>query len=220
MKKLTLFFVCMFFGLMGAFAQVSETETTMSQGKNNAFTINLEATNKKNIEKAWMKYIKKYDGKTKKNRKTNEIFTDNAELKDLSSNTVDIYATVVQKGEDCVLTVWYDMGGAFLNSQMHNEKVPVVDKMLNEFGLSVSTKMVEEDLKNQEKMLKKLAKEQKNLEKEKKNLESEIAKCEKKIKETKAGIQKNLEMQKEKQVEIEKQKAVVKEVSTQLKKLK
>lgn len=220
MKQLTLFLACMFLGLVASFAQVKEVAATMSKGKNNAFTIELQDTNKKDIEKAWMKYLKKYDGKTKKNRKANEIFTDNAEMEELSSNTVDIYSTVVQNGKNCMLSVWFDLGGAYLNSNMHSDKVTIVDKMLNEFGLSVSSKMIEEDLKNQEKTLRKLEKEQKNLVKEKKTLEDDIAKFEKKIKEAKESIQKNLEMQKEAQVAIEKQKTVVKEVKTQLKKLK
>ncbi|MGK0388531.1 MAG: hypothetical protein ACI94Y_001261 [Maribacter sp.] len=72
---------------------------------------------------------------------------DDSRLESLSSNTVDIYSTVRQSGENTILAGWYDLGGAYLNSEMHGYKIAAVEKMLNDFALSVSVASVEEDLK-------------------------------------------------------------------------
>lgn len=220
MKKVTLLLTFMTFSIVAMFAQVREGSASMSKGSENAFSLELRSTNQKDVEKAWEKYIKGYKGKVKKDKKSGELFSDDSQIKDLSSNTVDVYATIVPSGDNTILTVWYDMGGAFLNSEMHGDKVPLAEKMLNDFALSVSTAQVEEQLKEEEKILKDLEKDQKGLEKDKSSLEDDIKKFEQKIVEAKEAIVSNLENQKNKQVEIETQKKVVSGIQATLKKLK
>lgn len=220
MKKVTLFLAFMIFSIAATFAQVEEGAASMSKGSENAFSLELRSTNQKDVEKAWEKYIKGFKGKVKKDKKSGEIFSDDSRINDMSTNTVDIYATVAPSGENTTLTVWFDLGGAFLNSSMHSDKVSIAKKMLNDFSMSVSTAQVEEQLKEQEKVLKGMEKDQKGLEKDKSNLENDIKKFEQKIAEAKEAITKNLEEQKNKKVEIESQKKVVSEIKTTLKKMK
>lgn len=220
MKQITLFLVLVIFSISASFAQIKEAPAAMSKGTNNAFSLELRTTIQKEVEKSWEKYIKGYKGKVKKDKKSGQIFADDCTLESMSSNTVDVYSTVRQSGENTILTVWYDLGGAYLNSEMHGDKIAAVEKMLNDFALSVSVASVEEDLKEQQKVLKGLEKEQNGLVKDKSNLESDIAKYEQKILEAKEAIKKNLEAQKNKQAEIEAQKKVVTDIETTLKKLK
>lgn len=220
MKKVTLLLTFMIFSIATMFAQVQEGSASMSKGSENAFSLELRSTNQKDVEKAWEKYIKGYKGKVKKDKKSGEFFADDSKIEDMSSNTVDVYSKVTPSGENTTLTVWFDLGGAYLNSSAHGDKVGIAEKMLNDFALSVSVAQVEEQLKEQEKVLKGLEKDQKGLEKDKSNLESDIKKYEQKIVEAKEAIVKNLEAQKNKQVEIETQKKVVSGIQSTLKKLK
>ncbi len=219
MKKASLLFMFLMFSIATMFAQIKEGSASMSKGSENAFSIELRQTEAKEVSKAWEKYVKKFKGKVKRDKKSGEIFADDCEIEAMSSNTVDIYSSLRQSGENTTLTVWYDLGGAFLSSSMHGDKIPVVEKMLQEFAISVDRASVEEDLKEQEKILKGLEKDLKGLEKDKEKSEDEIVKCEKKIVEEKEAIKVNLEDQKVKVGEIEAQKKVVEQIRDALKKL-
>ncbi len=219
MKKIQILTLLLCFSL-ASFAQITETTRSMSLGNNNSCSILLKKTDKKEVEKAWGKYIKDFKGKTKFNKKKDETFTDNAEIKEMSSNTVDVYATFVDQGDDTEMFVWFDLGGAFLSSSTHPERYPFAEKIINDFAMTVSTAMIEDELKENEKMLKKMEGDLKDAEKDQKNHEDDISKYEKKIEEAKAGIEKSIEDQKNHAVEIEKQKAKVEEIKKKLKDLK
>ncbi len=221
MKKFTILALFMAFGIASVFAQVKEGSASMSKGSNNAFAIELRQTEAKEVTEAWTKYIKEYKGKTKFDKKSKEVFSDNAEIRDMSSNTVDVYGSVQQRGENTVLTVWFDLGGAFLSSSMHGgEKAAVAEKLLNKFAGTVSTAALEDEIKAQEKVVKNLEGDLKGLQKDKEGHEKEIEKCEQKIKEAKESIVTNLEDQKNKQVEIETEKKVLDSLLEKLKKIK
>ena len=205
---------------ISSFAQVSETSRSMSQGKNNALTILLKNSNKKEIEKRLEKFLKKnYDGKTKRNKKSGEIFSDNSKIEKMSSNAVDIYAVVDEQGEDTELTVWFDLGGAFLSSAMHTDRFPAGEKILTDFALTVEKANVEDNLKSQKKKQGKLEGDLKDLEKDEKKLHKSIKEWEEKIAKAKKEIEEKELAQKNKSKEIETQKQVVKEVETKLKNL-
>ncbi len=221
MKKVTLVLLMMAFGVMAVFAQeVKEGSAAMKSGNNNAFAIELKQTAKKDVEKSWTKFIKNYKGKAKFDKKSDFVFADDSEIKDMSSNTVDVYANVKQTGANTILTVWFDLGGAFLNSEMHGDKVPVAKEMLLNFAGTVSTAALEEEIKEEEKKLKDLQGDQKKLVKDKEGYEKEIEKCEQKIVEAKNSIAQNLEDQKSKETEIQSQMKVVNELLERLKKIK
>jgi len=170
MKKILTIMVLFAFAI-STYAQVSETSRSMSQGKNNALTISLKKTDKKEIEKKLEKFLKKnYDGKTKRNKKSGEIFSDNSKIEKMSSNAVDIYAVVDDAGDDTQLTVWFDLGGAYLSSAMHTDRFPAGEKLLNDFALTVSKANIEDELKSQKKSLGKLEGNLKDLEKDEKKI--------------------------------------------------
>ncbi len=225
MKSILICFFSLLLFSQAAFSQfsiaVEEGEMNMSQGTNNALYMNLTKVNQKDLEKAWTKYMKDFKGgKTKRNKKTKEIFSDNMALKKLSSNTIDVYAKSTSKGDDAIqLAVWFDMGGAYLNSKMHAEAYAEAEKMLQDFALSVSKAMVEEILDNEKKKLSKLQGDLKDLGKQKKGYEDDIAKCEKKIEEAKQKIEQNGKDQGAKESEIKAQEEVVKKVKDKLDKM-
>ncbi len=205
-----------FFMLTG-FSQVTEGTKNMSLGSNNSLTISLKGTQSKAVDAAWTKYLKDYKGKTKMNKKSGELFSDNATVEGMSANTVDIYSKTVQNGENVELTVWFDLGGAYVTSASHPEAYTVGDKILTEFSQTVSTAAIEEEIKMEEDAMGKMENDLKSLIKEKSNLTDEIAKCEAKIAEAKAKIETNEAAQAEQQKLMDAQKEKVKMVKSKLK---
>ena len=53
----------------------------------------------------------------------------------MSRNTVDVYALIEGRGPDAELVVWFDLGGAFLSSEMHPTRFPYADKILSDMVL-------------------------------------------------------------------------------------
>ncbi len=219
MKKI-ICFLPLFCAALFISAQVQNQSMVMSKGNNPSVKILLENTDTKTVEDAWSKYIKKYKGKTKEMKKTKEFFTDDAEIKDMSSNTVDVYAKVMKKENDSELVVWFDLGGAFLSSQNHPDRYPVAVGMLEKFQLSVSRTAMEDAIKVQEGLLKKMNNDLDGLKKEESNQESDIAKYEKKIEEAKQKIVEAQAAQKTKSSEIEDQQRMIKDMKGKLNALK
>lgn len=213
MKKQILFFLS-FFLTTAIFAQVDivEEAKTMSAGINNGFTLILPSDNTKTNLELWKKLMKKYKGKTKYNKKTGEVFTDNANISGMSENEVDVYAEI--KGNQ--ITVWYNLGGAYLSSLDHNEKYPTAELIFEDYHRDVSRLMAENDLKMKEKTEKDLGKELKKLEKENKKYLESIEKAKKMIAEAEKGIEENLANQETKKTEIESQTSLVEDAKNHL----
>ncbi|MFZ1497130.1 MAG: hypothetical protein WAS72_08740 [Saprospiraceae bacterium] len=201
-------------------AQPKEGSYSMSMGTNNGINISIKNTNSKQTEKEWDKFIDKYDGKTKRNKKVDEIFTDNATIRALSNNTVDVYAKSVDRGSDVEFTVWFDLGGAYLSSAAHPQVYPAAEKMVTDFAKEVAISSTEDELKKQEKILVNYRDDLESLQKKKTNFEDDIKKYEEKITETKNKIQDNIAAQKSKETEIEKQLQEVENVKQKLNTIK
>lgn len=183
---LALFITCAF--STTSQAQVMEGKRLMSLGQYNALSVDLPHTKKGEVEKAWTKYMKEFGHKTKRNV-SQEVFVDNATIAAMSRNTVDIFATINEKGEDTELVVWFDLGGAFLSSEMHTDRYPVAEKMLWDFCMRVSKTAVEEELNTQEVQLQKLSDKLLRLRQEKQSLEKDIMEYAEKIAEARRQIE-------------------------------
>jgi soluble cytochrome b562 len=204
--------------------QLREETKAFSLGSYNALVMPLKGTKKKEVEKEWQSFIKDYKGKTK-TTKAGEIFTDDAIIKKISPNTVDIYAKVVETTEGTELSVWFNVGLVYLSSKDFPEQYPGADAILKEFAGTVSATMIAEELKAQEKALKELEEELKKLEKEKTGRDKDISDYRETIKKQEDNIRKaeddiktNLKNQEDKTKQINDQKKLVEEVAERLKK--
>lgn len=220
MKKLIFTLIIALLGSVVSFAQVEETSKPMTTGVENSLNIRLLNANEKDVEKLWKAHIKDYKGKTKKERKSGEIFTDNALVPEISSNTIDIYAKISGVGEEVLFSVWFDLGGQFLSSESHPEKYGQAEKMLLLFALKVSGKVISDELTIEEGTLKKQEKELTKLEKENASLHKEIELYKQKILAAEAAIEINVANQENTKTSIEKQKVVVEKVKTKLEAVK
>lgn len=223
MLTLTLLLACIASGLAQIKVEIKEETKAMSKGSFNALTMDLPGTKAKDVEKTWKKYTKKTRGKTKYDRKMNEYITDDATLKEMSDNTVDIIAKIEERGEGTAMTVWFNLGASYLSSKDYSERYPAGEKFLKKFADEVSAELIEEELKAQEKLLKEKENELKKLEKEKANYEqtikdaqATIKKMEENIANAENDIKQNTEDQKAKETEINDQKKVVEEVKARL----
>ncbi len=208
MQKLTilsfLFLLCSHF----SFAQISEEERSMTQGMNNAMMMTISNADDKAVEKLWKKYMKTMDSKTKKIKRSEEWFSDNANISGVGAS-VDVYATFEQSGDEVKMTAWLNMDGTYFNSSTHPDKYASAEDFLNAFELEVYKDGVRSEIKFEENNMKKLESNLKKLKKSNKRLHAEIEAAKKKIEKAEANIETNLLEQEEVNIKIEAQKEVV-----------
>lgn len=204
--------------------EIKEETKSMSRASANALVMELPGVSAKEAAKAWSKFSKGFKGKTKYERKTDEYFTDNATVKDMSDNTVDMIAKVTPKGDEgCELTVWFNLGASYLSSKDYADRYPAGEAVMKSFANEVSASMIEEELKLQEKVLKEMEADLKKLEKDKLTREKDIEtyketikKMEENIVTAEDDITKNVEDQGAKTTEIEGQNTMIEEIKARL----
>jgi hypothetical protein len=200
-----------------AVSLVREGERTMSQGSKNALTLDLPKTTAKFAEKLWKDYAKQFKGDTKKDKKSDEWFTDNAMIAGVGgANTVDMYAKFTESGDITTMGLWIDLGGAYVGSKEFKDKYAEAEKILANFALTVQREQTKEQLNEQTDGLKKLEKQEKNLEKDKQGLLDDIENWKKKIAKAEADIITNGKNQEETKQKIESQKKLVEEIQKKL----
>lgn len=217
-KNLTLAIAAFIY--FSGFAQkvkVKESNESIGEGSHNALVVTLYGVNPSDAEDEFKSFMKEYDGK--RSSKGGAIFIDNALIKEMGANTVDIYGKANGKKGDPEITfiVAFDLGGAFLNSSEHKGQFNTAEKIVKDFAVKAIKNAVEEQLKGAQKIESKLEDNQKDLEKENKSLNSDIEDYKAKIKRAEDDIVKNKSAQDQKKAEIEAQKKVVGDIETKLK---
>jgi len=214
--NLLLFFIGWMFCL-NLNAQISEEEKSMSLGVNNAIILEIPDAKEKFVEKLWKKYIKQYDGKTKRNRKADEYRTENAEIVAISgAKPMNVYCRVNGISDDVELIVWMDMGEEYLSSFTDPEAYTEAEKFLMRFALDVTREKTKIELKDQENKLKKLNKNLKKLERANANFHREIEIAKEKILKAESNIEQNVIDQDETRSAIGLQEEVLEEVRKRL----
>jgi len=207
--------IVLFISAHGLQAQVfSEANRPMSQGNHNSFLIDFRIGEADDIVDMWQDYQKDFDArrKPKKNRKTGEYFADNVEIEAISDNTIDIYSTVEGKGKagGAIITIWFNLGGAYLSSGRHPERMEATQAWLQGFKNRVLQNYAEDALEAEEDKLDGLEDELKDLEKERKEAEKEVAELEEALNEAKAKVKETIEAIGAKKEAVQQQRKVVK----------
>lgn len=196
--------------------RVNEGGESIGGGNNNALSVMIYVNDDKLVEKGITKELKKMKGKV--SSKKGEIFADDCEHKAMGDNTFDAYAKVMKEGDEAVkVVVAYDLGGAYLSSGQHGDKFKEMQDMLYDFAVEITKESINNDLKDEQKILGKLEKDQENLVKGKEDLEKAIEDYKNKIKQAEEDIEKNKKDQETKKGEIAAQQEVVKGVEEKLK---
>lgn len=191
-------------------SSIMEDTKSMSQGANNSFSIEMAGINQDMAEDVWKKYAKNYDAKSKRDRKSKEYFADDAEIRDISDNPVDIYTSFSQEDSITTATFWFNLGGAYLSSELHSDKIQAAQAFVNAYAFDVGKVQAKEELKLEEKAQKELEKQLVKLEKDNKEYHKRIEDAKALIAEMEKNIETNVKAQEKKNMEINVQKDVVK----------
>ncbi len=222
MKKF-LFTLILLFNALIILAQpepkITEQIRSNSKGSFNALVMELpgKLSSLNTVKKEWGTYIKKYKGKVSFNKKADEYFSDDAKIKGMSENAVDIYCKIIPKDvENIEVIVWYNLGIIYLSSKEYSQGMAAAEGIMIEFSKLVYLNIFKEKLKEEEAMLKKMNTELKNTQKQAqsfedkmKDYESEISKIQKKISENKELLATNKEKQAKQKSEINAQEKTI-----------
>ena len=195
---------------------ISESTKGMNLGTNNSFTIDFPEFDSKLVEKVWRSYSRQFKGKTKKVKRSNELFTDNATVSGISPNPIDLYTEVKSAGAGSALTVWVDLGGIFINSTDHPNQYEGVEDMLNDFAGEVLVASIENELDEENKRMKDLERDLRKLENDNEKYHKQIEEWKQKIAENEQLIEQNLVDQETKGTEINTQREVIVDVEERL----
>ena len=218
MKPLVIILAFSLAALNSIQAQVSEKIKKMSQGTNNALVLEIPNVSAKLVSEVWKDYMKDfYDAKPKWDRKSGEWFCDNAEITAIGrGNTIDIYASAEEKGNDVLANVWIDLGGAFLSSREHPEQYMEAEKVLMRFALEVAQEKTRQELAGEMDEMKKLQREMGRLKSLNERYHKEIERAEEAISKAKENIVENEKLQEEMLGQIDTQEKVIEEVKKRL----
>ncbi|AFC24494.1 hypothetical protein [Saprospira grandis] len=223
MRPLYLSFICMLWAV-AAFGQLEasivEEFRTLSEGSQSAFVMSLPTGDSKLVKKAWAKYSKKkFKKKAKYEKGEDRMFTDDARIKDMSTNTVDLYVRTVIVGEDSLeFVLWCNLGVVYLSAKEYPDRANLARGYMQEFAslifldiLKAREKEEKAALKLQEKAAKKQEKAIAKLAKKIEKYQEEIAKIEAKIGEVEEEKGKEEEILLEQEEAIKAQKEQIKQ---------
>ena len=215
MKNILLVIVISIFSLPLMAQDIREVEKTISMGAQPAFVINHPNATAKMAEAAWEDHMKK-NGKAKKNRKSKEYETLDADINMISSTSLNVYF-ISEDGADMATSyIFFDNGSSFITSNNNPKEADGIYEFLTPFVYSVEKLVVEEELDTEEKGLKDLNKDLEKLGKQNESFHSDIEKLQEKIREAEIAIEKNLQAQEVKNAEIETQAGVIEMVKKKL----
>jgi len=207
--------VCVILFTNFAFSQVSERNATISVGEQNAFSVDHKDAEKKMVEKALESAIKEF-GKVKRNRKAKEWACLQCEVSSVSSAPMNVYYKV-EEGEGQITSyLFFDDGTKFISSENDGDAASQIEKINISVMHDVQKMVIKEELKQEEKNLKGFEKELGKLEKKNGDLHDDIEDYKEKILEAEKEIEKNLQNQEDKKIEIEQQKNLLEGVTNKL----
>jgi hypothetical protein len=202
--------------------EIKEGMLSMSRGEKNSFTLVIPDATASLAEDTWKKYMRDFKGRPKLDKKSNEWVTDDAELKAVSENTIDIYTKFHENlgAHFTEATFWFDLGGAYMSSEVHPDKYAFSKQFMNKYGDLVTSLIIEEELKAQEKRLKELEGDLSKLVKENDDFHKKIQEAQSIIDEMEKNIKVNVNAQDVKKSEIEGHRGLIDEVNTKLNRYK
>ena len=117
MKKLTILLSLLSgfitYSTFGQKIQVHEEQQDLGNGKVNTLVVTIYGAQESDVEHDWKAVLKDYGAKVS-SLKGGIMFGDNATIKEMGNNTVDIYTKFDVKKDEIDLVVGFDMGGAYL----------------------------------------------------------------------------------------------------------
>lgn len=207
---------------VGLNAQIIEKEANMSLGVQMSNQVMLDDINDNDAADLWEDYFEgRYDGKVKRNRKADEYYVTGVRINSIFTvSNIDVYVKFEERGSNTQMTLWVDLGMAFVNSVEYPTEYKGVVDLLEDFRIYARTYAVNEELENAEDDLESLKKDLDQLESKNAKLHEKIDDYQQKIIDAKAEIEQNLLDQDEKRQAIDRQIEVLKEIQVRLESIK
>ena len=215
MKNTALVFLMAFLSLPLFSQDIREVEKTISMGAQPAFVINHPNATAKMAEAAWEDHMKK-KGKAKKNRKSKEFETLEAEINMISSSPLNIYFLAEDGADMATSYIFFDNGSGFITSSSDETAAGGIYEFLTPYVYGVEKLVIQEELDSEEKGLKDMTKDLEKLGKSNTDLHEDIEKWKEKIRQAEMDIEKNLQEQEAKKEEITNQESIIEEVKKKL----
>lgn len=192
----------------------NEIRQFMSKGEQNGIEFILNGIKPDDAKNDIAKWAKKLKAKVESSKKSPEIFIDNAQISTVSANVVDMYAIVTPVDNGTKVTIFTDLGGAFISSSAYSTQYAGMEILLKEFMQDEAIDLVESQLKNEEKTLKTINGDLKDLVKKKEDYLKDIEDAKALIIKREQEIVKNEADQVAKQQQITLQQQIIETVKT------
>ncbi len=218
MKFINILMLIMLAATFKSFGQTIEIRhgnAFLGGGENPVSIVEIENASVKDVEKKWTSYIKKNKGKVSK--QGDVWFHDNAVVKSISKDTLDMWSTVKASGKSVVITLAVNSGGLFISNSGGNSKD--VDRFLRDFASNTHKHNIGLELAAAKKLRKSKEKEFEQLEKSNKKLEKEINEMKNKISDNERTIKKNNELLNKHKKDLGEHESLVKDLEKKIKNL-
>ena len=192
----------------------NEVRQFMSKGEQNGIEIILNGTKPDDAKDGVEKFGKKLKAKVSRDKKSPEIFIDNALISTVSANTIDMYVIVTPVDNGSKVTFFSDLGGAFVSSAAYASQYAGLEAIIKKFAKDQAIDVVDDQIKAEEKIFKTLSGDLKDLTKDKADYIKDIEKAKELIQKREAEIAKNDADQTAKQQQISLQQQIIETVKS------
>jgi valyl-tRNA synthetase len=203
------------FNSFGQIIEIRHGNAFLGGGEKPVSIVEIENTSVKDVENKWTSYIKKNKGKVSK--QGDVWFHDNAVIKSISKDTLDMWSTVRASGKSVIITLAVNSGGNFISNSGGNSKD--VDRYLRDFASDTHKHHFGLELAAAKNLRKNKEKEFEQLEKSNKKLEKEIDEMKNKISDNERTIIKNNEILNKHKKDLDEHESLVKEMEKKIKNL-
>jgi len=178
-------------------AVVKDIKVEMSKGMQPGVEVFISGANEDQVKDAIKDATKKFKGDDEKIKKSDERFIDDARIKEISDNNVDIHYLINEQEKGSTLQIHFNLGGVFLSNELDARKHKYMRNFAQRIAVAATQLNYEELIDDEEKVLSGFVK-------DKKKSNSDIDKARKDIEKAKKEIA-------EKEQEIKKLESLVKE---------
>lgn len=204
---------------------ILETKAPMSKGTQPALMVTIPGATAKDVEKGLKALFA--DQRAKVKLEKGEFFGDNAAIKQLSENTVDLYARLTDTKEGVAVTLFVDLGGAFLSAGTHPDPYKAAENLLYQFAVEQTRDAIGRQVLDADKLASVLLKDKEKLEDKERSLireidrhEEHIKNLQREIEDARKLIEENKRALGAKQLELDQQRAKVEELKLKQKQVR
>lgn len=153
---------------------ISEIILATDQGDQPGFEFFIPDATASSVLNAWNKFHKPFGAKPKQDKsQRNYYFSDNANITELSENTIDIYTRIYETSEGVRFACAFDLGGVFISSRKTADKFQKAKLLLNKFYAQIAMDAIIAEIELELQALEEIKAEYEKIDEEIANYESE-----------------------------------------------